>query len=481
VQIVAVDVERVQLATLSTENLEDFATPDNLAYVIYTSGSTGEPKGVMVEHQNVVNFVFGMQEIFRMPEGSALLSLTTISFDIFGLEVYVPLFRGASVVIGSEEDQRDVNRINRLLAENKITVLQLTPSRLRLLLSGIGSQEHLKGIETLLVGGEEFPLQLLEEARRAFTGRIYNVYGPTETTIWSTYKDVTEGSLSIGRPIINTQVRILGAGNTLQPIGVAGELCILGDGVARGYYKNQRLTEEKFIDISNGEGGRERMYRTGDLARWLPDGNIEFLGRMDNQVKIRGYRIELGEVESAILKLNKIKECVVIAREDNGEKYLCAYLVCKVELDQQSLRDHLGRLLPDYMIPSCFVVLDELPLTANGKVNRKALPAPDATAGVEYAPPLSETEVRLVGTWSEVLGIPQEAISVTANFFSIGGNSLRATVLIGRMHRELGVELPMREVFRNPTIRELALLIDIIMGSKSAQPNMNVNKEIIVL
>ncbi|NOU17173.1 MAG: amino acid adenylation domain-containing protein [Bacteroidales bacterium] len=454
---------------------------DDLAYVIYTSGSTGEPKGVMVEHQNVVNFVFGMRKVFRMPEGSALLSLTTISFDIFGLEVYVPLLGGASVVIGSGDDQLDVSRIFRLLAEHKITVLQLTPSRLRQLLSRLGSPMQLKGVETLLVGGEEFPLQLLEEARRAFTGRIYNVYGPTETTIWSTYKEVTEGPLSIGRPIINTQVRILGAGNTLQPIGVAGELCILGDGVARGYYKNQRLTEEKFIDISNGEGELARIYRTGDLARWLPDGNIEFLGRMDSQVKIRGYRIELGEVESAILRSDAIRECVVIAREDNGEKHLCAYVVCKGGLDQQALRDQLGRLLPDYMIPSYFVTLDELPLTANGKVNRKALPAPDATAGVEYAPPSSETEVRLVETWSEVLSIPQEAISVTANFFSIGGNSLRATVLIGRMHRELGVDLPMREVFRNPTIRELALLMDIIMRGKSAQPISYVNKEIIVL
>ncbi|NOU17174.1 MAG: amino acid adenylation domain-containing protein [Bacteroidales bacterium] len=454
---------------------------DDLAYVIYTSGSTGEPKGVMVEHQNIVNFVFGMREVFRMPEGSALLSLTTISFDIFGLEVYVPLLGGASVVIGSGEDQRDVSRILHLVADHKIAVLQLTPSRLRQLLSGLGSPAQLKGVETLLVGGEEFPLQLLEEARRAFTGRIYNVYGPTETTIWSTYKEVTEGPLSIGRPIINTQVRILGAGNTLQPIGVAGELCILGDGVARGYYKNQRLTEEKFIDISNGEGELARIYRTGDLARWLPDGNIEFLGRMDSQVKIRGYRIELGEVESAILRSDAIRECVVIAREDNGEKHLCAYVVCKGGLDQQALRDQLGRLLPDYMIPSYFVTLDELPLTANGKINRKALPAPDATAGVEYAPPSGETEVRLVGTWSEVLGIPQEAISVTANFFSIGGNSLRATVLIGRMHRELGVELPMREVFRNPTIRELALLIDIIMRDNSTKLISNVEKERIVL
>ncbi|NOU17175.1 MAG: amino acid adenylation domain-containing protein [Bacteroidales bacterium] len=454
-----VDADTSEKCTTNLKGIRKDSTND-LAYIIYTSGSTGEPKGVMVEHRNVVNFVFGMKELFEMEEGSVLLSLTTISFDIFGLEVYVPLLSGACMVIGNDDDQRDVNRINQLLEEYRVSVLQLTPSRLRLLLTAGGSKLRFQNVETLLLGGEELPLLLLEEARQAFKGKIYNVYGPTETTIWSTYKDVTEGMLSIGRPIINTQVRIFGAGNTLQPIGVAGELCILGDGVARGYYKNQRLTEEKFLDISDGEGERLRMYRTGDLARWLPDGNIEFLGRMDNQVKIRGYRIELGEIENAILKSNKIKECVVIVREDNGEKYLCAYVVCKADFDQQTLRDHLSKLLPDYMIPSYFVVMDELPLTANGKVNRKALPTPDVKASVEYTPPSNETEEKLVEIWSEVLNISKEMISVIENFFVLGGNSLKAILLINRIRKVFEVEVSLSSFMLNSTIQYLALLIN---------------------
>ncbi|NOQ27954.1 MAG: amino acid adenylation domain-containing protein [Bacteroidales bacterium] len=427
----------------------------NLAYIIYTSGSTGTPKGVMIEHGNIVNFIYGMTNLISFKEKDILLSLTTVSFDIFGLEIFVPLTIGSSLVLGSNEDKLSPQNISSIILNKNVSILQLTPSTLKLIISDKESAKSLDLLNNLLVGGEELPLSLLTELREQYQSKIYNMYGPTETTIWSTAKDVSGTKvLNIGKPILNTQIYILGAGNKLQAIGVSGELCIAGDGLARGYNNNEELTKEKFIDHPYKEG--EKLYRTGDLARWLPDGNIEFLGRIDHQVKIRGFRIELGEIENALLKHESIKESVVLAREDKDDKYLCAYIVCEGDLSHEELRTFLFTGLPDYMIPSYFVELDSLPLTTSGKVNRKALPSPEVNAGESYVAPSNETEEQLVKIWSEVLNIPKEEISVIANFFTIGGHSLKATILVSKIFKEFNVKIQLNEVFKFTTVSKLS-------------------------
>ncbi|NOQ27975.1 MAG: amino acid adenylation domain-containing protein, partial [Bacteroidales bacterium] len=431
----------------------------DLAYVIYTSGSTGVPKGVMISHGNIVNFVTAMSSIVPEDEKGAVLSMTTISFDIFGLELYVPLLKGTSMILAKDRESTDIKLLGSIIRNEQVSVLQLTPSRLSLILSDVNSKDVLENIKVVMVGGEELPISLLTALRDIYKGKIYNMYGPTETTIWSTFKDVSKDlTLNIGKPISNTQIYILDNSNKIQPIGVEGELCISGAGLARGYFKNSGLTAEKFISHPFKEG--ERLYRTGDLARWLPDGNIDFLGRIDHQVKIRGFRIELGEIESTLLKYENIKESVVLAREENGDKYLCAYIVSKEELNHEELRTYLLAQLPDYMVPSYFVELESLPLNSNGKVNRKALPSPELKAGDDYVAPSTEIEEKLLEIWSKVLNTNKEEISVTANFFSMGGHSLKAMVLTSNIHKEIGVEFPLREIFIHPNIKSQANQIE---------------------
>ncbi|NOQ28295.1 MAG: amino acid adenylation domain-containing protein [Bacteroidales bacterium] len=431
----------------------------DLAYVIYTSGSTGVPKGVMISHENIVNFVTGMSSIFPEDEKGAILSMTTISFDIFGLELYVPLLKGMPMILAKDQESTEVKLLGSILKNEQVSVLQLTPSRLSLILSDVNSKDIFEDIKVVLVGGEELPITLLTALRDIYKGKIYNMYGPTETTIWSTFKDVSKDlALNIGKPISNTQIYILDNSDKIQPIGVIGELCISGAGLARGYLRNPELTQEKFISHPYKVG--ERLYRTGDLARWLPDGNIEFLGRIDHQVKIRGFRIELGEIESALLKHENIKESVVLVREENGDKYLCAYIVSKEELNHEELRVYLLEQIPDYMLPSYFVEMESLPLTANGKVNRKALPAPEVKAGDDYMAPSTEMEEKLLEIWSEVLNINKEDISINDSFFSMGGHSLKATILTGKIYKEIGVEFPLREVFSHSTVKSQASRIE---------------------
>ncbi|NOQ25909.1 MAG: amino acid adenylation domain-containing protein, partial [Bacteroidales bacterium] len=461
--------EKIEHIDLGLENVyKDSATcilpkvyGESLAYVIYTSGSTGIPKGVMVTHDNLVNFVVGMSSVIPENDQGGILSLTTISFDIFGLELYVPLLKGASMILVKEEEGLDVDLLCKLVRREEVSVLQLTPSRLNLMLLNARPNEIFEKIKIILIGGEELPLELLSKLRALYSGKIYNMYGPTETTIWSTYKDVSgKLALNIGKPISNTQMFVLNKSNKLVPIGVVGELCIGGNGVTKGYFGDSDLTKEKFIE--NPFNPSQKIYKTGDLASWLPDGNIEFLGRIDHQVKIRGFRIELGEIESCLLKHELVKEAVVISRKDSSsDHYLCAYIVIASEESnlKESLRTHLIGFLPEYMIPSYFVELEEIPLTNNGKVNRKALPLPEIKAGAYYVVPSNDIEEKLVKMWSEVLNIAQEDISVTVSFFAIGGHSLKATILISRIHKEFGVRLPLMEIFQKQTISKIAISI----------------------
>ncbi|MCP4146421.1 MAG: amino acid adenylation domain-containing protein, partial [bacterium] len=441
-----------------------------LAYTIYTSGSTGKPKGVMIEHAALLNFIKGMTDIIEFKPKDCILSLTTICFDIFGLETLLPLTTGTKIVIGGSMEQGEPYAAGQIMKQEHVSIFQATPSRLQLLLSEEKSRTGLAQLNALLVGGEALPLKLLEEARKLVPGKIYNVYGPTETTIWSTVKDVTgEKVLNIGTPIANTQIYILDGWDKLQPKGVAGELYIGGDGLARGYINKPELTAERFTKANSQltvgirqEGKKEKrqqtqqdgaassfpnnqyqitnntLYRTGDLARWLPDGNIEFLGRIDHQVKIRGFRIELGEIENRLLSHPEISEAAVLSQKsEDGDNFLCAYYVERgISHPESYFKDFLSQFLPDYMIPPFFIKLEKIPLTPNGKIDRKALPqAPISNIQSQnYIAPRNDIEENMAEIWADILGIPQEDIGIDSDFFQIGGHSLKATVMAARIH-----------------------------------------------
>ena len=447
-------------------------SPANLAYIIYTSGSTGKPKGVAIEHKNVMNFITAMKAEINFLPGKTILALTTISFDIFLLETLLPLTCGLKIVIASENHQKDPRLLTELIMDNKIDVLQVTPSRLKLIMQGSGNLECLSRLSELIIGGEELPGDLYEKLEEKNTGqsmKIYNGYGPTETTVYSSLKYLNpDREITIGKPIKNTYIYIVDKDDNLLPVGAAGELCIGGAGVGRGYLNNPELTAEKFLFKkyrsyrSNRTYISEKIYRTGDLAKWQHNGDIQFLGRIDNQVKIRGFRIEIGEIESRLLEHKEVKEAVVIAGEKNGDKYLCAYIVPyntgalkKTSSISAELREFLSEKLPDYMIPSYFMELAEIPLTFNGKVDRKALPEPEAREENAFTPPRDRIEKKLSGIWAEVLEI-QGDIGIDANFFHLGGHSLKATLMLAKIHEIFNVLIPMPDLFKKPTIRELS-------------------------
>ncbi len=431
------------------------AGPRNLAYVVFTSGSTGRPKGVMVEHRNVVSFTANMGERFGLSASDRILALTTITFDISVLELISSLLTGMQVVIGSDECTRDPDRIVRTLKEERITAFQITPSHLKLILE-MHDAGVLNGLRVLLIGGEKFPESLLKRLEPLKTVEIHNVYGPSETTIWSTSKRLGDGVLTIGRPLLNESILILSEEGRLLPVGVAGEICISGDGVVRGYLNRDELTAERFVSHPFEKGGR--LYRTGDLGRWLPQGEIEFLGRRDEQVKVRGFRIELEEVEKALAACPGILEAVVAAKELRGEeKELVAYFRGDGGLNAGGLRGALSRRLPDYMIPSHFVPMDAFPLTPNGKVNRKALPEPAATrvlgTGEGYEAPRSRLEQEMTELWEAALG--RGTIGIHDDYFALGGDSIKAVLLASRMNQK-GIKVNIMDLFQYPTIAGLA-------------------------
>ncbi|MCK4258963.1 MAG: amino acid adenylation domain-containing protein [Halanaerobiales bacterium] len=466
-----------------TTDLEPVSVPENLAYIIYTSGSTGKPKGVMIEHRSVNNFIKGITDKINFTADKSILALTTISFDIFGLETLLPLTQGLKVVIANDEHQKDPKALKMVIVNNDIDMLQMTPSRMRMILNDDQSASCLKNVKEIMVGGEALPQDLLEEIKSVTKARIYNMYGPTETTIWVTVKDLTETTeVTIGKPIANTGIYILGPSNQLQPIGVPGELCVVGDSLAREYWKWPELTAEKFVpnpfqDQQELSVSGEKMYRTGDLVKWLPNGEIEFLGRTDEQVKIRGFRIELGEIESQLVKHEAVKETVVVAKKDNnGGKYLCTYIVGEGELQVPELKAHLSKELPNYMVPTHFIQLEKMPYTPNGKIDRKALPEPNAgtVSGVEYVAPTTEIEEKLIQIWHEVLGI--EGIGINHNFFDIGGNSINIIKVISLISKRMGVQVSMSELFLWPTVAEMAQTMFIENPLKGLECVISLNK-----
>ncbi|WP_257450671.1 non-ribosomal peptide synthase/polyketide synthase, partial [Archangium lipolyticum] len=443
------------------------AHPDNVAYTIYTSGSTGRPKGVMVPHRTVANFFTGMDERLGTTPGT-WLAITSISFDISVLELLWTLCRGFRVVLRGEN-------VPSQLRQQSITHLQCTPSFARALALEPQGLEALSTLQRLMVGGEALPESLASQLRRAVPHGLMNMYGPTETTIWSSTHQVSAqpGPVPIGTPIANTALYVLDAWLQPQPVGVAGELFIGGTGVVRGYLERPELSAERFIPDPFWPEPGARMYRTGDLARWRADGTVEFLGRLDHQVKVRGFRIELGEIEAVLGQHPSVQTGVVVAREDgSGDKRLVAYVVPKPghSLEPEALRAPLKARLPEYMVPSVFMVLEALPLTPNGKVDRKALPEPDAARPrleVAYVAPRTPVEELLAQMWSGLLGV--ERVGIHDGFFELGGHSLLATQVFARLRSALQVELPLRTLFEDSTVAKLAARVEAIRGEPGLQ------------
>ncbi|OQW39408.1 MAG: hypothetical protein A4C66_11135 [Nitrospira sp. HN-bin3] len=467
-RLLCLDREHERIAQEADHNLGPIATPHDLAYILYTSGSTGQPKGVEIPHQALVNFLWSIRQEPGCSARDIMLSVTTISFDIFGLELYVPLLAGARVEIASRTVAMDGRQLRTLCEAVRPTIMQATPATWRMLIEAgwLGSEQL-----TVLCGGEALPPDLATQILERCCA-LWNMYGPTETTIWSTIEKVerADREITIGKPIANTDIYILDQFLQPVPIGVSGELYIGGHGLARGYRGRPELTQDRFIPHPFSTEPLAKLYRTGDLARYRPDGRIVHLGRMDNQVKIRGFRIELGDIEAALSRHSGIRQAVVTAREDQqGIKQLVAYVVCQDGLvpSQADLRSYLHSQIPDYMVPSLFVFLTELPLTANNKVDRKALPAPalaPSPAAVQIAPS-DRGHVQMAALWHQAFGL--KTIGIHDNFFDLGGHSLKAAQLFYLIEQVYGRHLPLSTLFQAPTI---AALTSLLAQEQSASP-----------
>ncbi|HLJ49454.1 MAG TPA: amino acid adenylation domain-containing protein [Bryobacteraceae bacterium] len=442
----------------SAANLELAVSPDQLAYVIYTSGSTGKPKGVEIHHRAVVNLLEAVVESPGISASDSLLAITTLSFDIAGLELFAPLLAGGRVILASREEASDGLKLRNLVRESGATILQATPATWRMLIdSGWHNTPRLK----MLCGGEPLSRELAD-ALLERGGELWNMYGPTETTIWSSWcKVASDGApISIGRPIANTQFYVLDSKLRPVPVSVPGELFIGGDGVGKGYHNRAELTAEKFV-ANPFAGGR--MYRTGDRARFRADGSVEMLGRMDTQVKIRGFRIELGEVEAALAGCPAVRNGAVVVRDDaSGQKALAGYFIPvgdeTAETVCTAVRQYLRQRLPDYMVPTFLVSMAELPLTPNGKLDRKALPDPETSKQQNGNGTAHDSlEAMLIGVWEAVLGI--QPVRRTDNFFEIGGHSVMAARMFARLEKIIGKTLPLATLFQAPTVAQLASVL----------------------
>ncbi|HVS37748.1 MAG TPA: amino acid adenylation domain-containing protein, partial [Gemmataceae bacterium] len=457
----------------SADNPNVPMTSDAAAYVIYTSGSTGTPKGVVIEHRGLVNFLHSMSKRPGLSADDALLAVTTVCFDIHTLEIFLPLLTGARIVLASRDDARDPTCLIRLLETSGATVMQATPATWQALTTAGWTADP---SFTILCGGEALPADLAVRLQ-ARGAALWNLYGPTETTVWSTIHRVepgqADGFVSIGQPIDNTQVHVLDARRRPVPVGSAGELYIGGAGVARGYLNRPELTAERFIPDPFSPAPGARLYRTGDLVRRRPDGTLHYLGRLDHQVKVRGFRVELGEIEAALRSLPSVREAVVVAWPGHADgQRLAAYVAPHGRRPAvRDLRDALARRLPDYMVPAAIVLMDRLPLTPNGKVDRKRLPAPEGTRtddAIAFVEPRTPVERRLSAIWAAVLGV--DRVGLHDNFLELGGSSLSAVQAVLRVGKELGVELPVRRLFENPTLAGFARLIESGPEAPTAEP-----------
>ncbi|MCK4258180.1 MAG: amino acid adenylation domain-containing protein [Halanaerobiales bacterium] len=454
------DLTDTELYQGDGSNLECVNNSANLAYVIFTSGTTGKPKGNLTSHYSIVRVVKNTNYIEITPEDK-LLQLSNYAFDGSTFDIYGALLNGATLVMVLKETILNLIKLSEVIKKEEVSVFFVTTALFNTLVDL--DIQALTKVRKILFGGERVSVVHVQKALKVLgLGRLIHVYGPTESTVFATYYFIdhfTEDTenVPIGSPLANTQIYILDKDDNLQAIGLPGEIYIGGDGLVSGYLNRPELTEVKFVENPFMPG--KKMYRTGDLARWLPDGNVEFLGRIDHQVKIRGFRIEPGEVENQILIHSDIREVIVTVETDStGGKYLCAYYVARKELLAAELKEYLLQELPAYMIPAVFMQLEKLPLTLNGKIDRKALPKPELhIVGGEYMAPEDELQEKLVAIWEDILGLEQ--VGIDDNFFEIGGHSLKATTFISELYKEHNIELPLNEVFKRPTIRELSQVI----------------------
>ncbi|MGE0127962.1 MAG: amino acid adenylation domain-containing protein [Blastocatellales bacterium] len=454
------------VTTWSEENLDSSVTAETAAYVIYTSGSTGQPKGVVIPHSAICNHMLWLRDHFSMSAADRVLQKTPISFDASVWEFFAPLFVGGQLILARQGGHQDAAYLVRTIAEQRVTILQLVPSLLRMLLDEPGF-ERLQSLRRVVSGGEALPAELQERFHASLNAELHNFYGPTETAIdvtcWPYGHADGRRIVPLGYPIANTQIYLLSPAWQPSPIGAPGELCIGGANLSRGYLNRPELTAEKFIPNPFSSEPGARLYRTGDLARYLPDGAIEYLGRADHQVKIRGFRIELGEIESALRQHPSLREAAVLARDDRtGAKRLVAYVTSGEEPAPtvSELRTFLKGTLPEHMTPSAFVFLEAMPLAPNGKVNRRVLPEPDHARpelDAAFVAPRTLTEEMLTELWSQLLGV--ERVGIYDNFFELGGHSLLATQLVSRVRETFGVELSLIKLFESPVIAELAAMI----------------------
>jgi amino acid adenylation domain-containing protein len=463
-RVICLDAEREVIEQQSGENLSGKLTSESPAYVIYTSGSTGQPKGVQVPHRAVVNFLHAMRAKTNLTKADTLLAVTTLSFDIAGLEIYLPLTVGARVVVAGGETASDGTQLSKMLEDTRATAMQATPATWRMLLEAgwRGDSKRLKALSGGEAMSKELAAQLLEKGRE-----VWNLYGPTETTIYSGAHRLQHGEehVPLGQPLANTRFYVLDVDMNPVPVGIYGELYIGGEGLAHGYVNRPELTAAQFIPDPFGDSPGARLYRTGDLVRYHDDGSIEFAGRLDHQVKVRGFRIELADIETALNQHEAVRETVVtVHRGATEDKRLVAYIVADDEAHAPNvtqLRAYLKERLPEYMIPSAFLFLRGLPLTPNGKIDRRALPAPDAfrpDLEAAYVAPETFIEQRLAAIFMQVLGLNRAGVH--DNFFELGGDSLLAAQLVSRVRQAFDIELLLRDLFWRPTIAELSLLVE---------------------
>ncbi len=446
----------------------NYSLKDNLtfsneqpAYIMYTSGSTGNPKGVIIKHKNVTATFKNMSSRFYLEPGMTLAATTNYTFDISVLEILGALVNGLKVVL---LPGNDYNEIIEVIKKHNVNALQITPSRLTQLLSTTEGTEIIGSLNTLLIGGEALTDALYHRVKELKNINVINVYGPTETTIWSSGIELNKcNRLSIGKPLLNENIFILDSSNNLCAIGVAGEIGIAGSGVAEGYLNLPELTSEKFIPLPHICSGT--VYKTGDIGRWLPDGNIEFIGRIDNQIKLRGYRIEISEIEIALSKMHGIISSFIMAEVNiNGEKELIAYLVCKKDISITEIRTHLSKYIPEHMIPSYYYTVDDIPLNSHGKVDKlklKTQGSPSLSMGSEFIIAKTETEKKLAKIWQDILTI--DKVSIRDNFFSMGGHSLKAVRVLARIKKEFGIDLNIQHMFSENTIEKIAAELDALL------------------
>jgi acyl-coenzyme A synthetase/AMP-(fatty) acid ligase/acyl carrier protein len=446
---------------------------DSLAYVIYTSGSTGQPKGVMITNRALVDYVYGILNKTNIRDCKTFGLVSTIAADLGNTVIYPALLTGGALHIFSATDVMNPEAMQQV----EIDCLKIVPSHWKALQ---GSNKLFAPRKSLIFGGEQLTKDVLNIIREYHgTCNVYNHYGPSETTIGKLSRQidmsVPDPLISLGTPIGNNYVYILNDHLQQVPTGVVGEICIGGDGVAKGYLNKPELTAQKFVADPFKEGSV--IYKTGDLGRMLPDNTIAFIGRKDDQVKIRGFRIELGEIENVLMQYEGINAAVVLAREEN----LTGYLVASEATDIATLKTWLGNKLPAYMIPTHFMQLDKLPLTANGKIDKKSLPALEELNTSTYIAPRNEMEEKLVEIWSEVLEVEKEKIGVKDSFFELGGHSLKAIRIVLKIHEQFGIEIDLTNFFYEPNIEALATEMENILWVNEAGDQMPVSDNKIVL